>query len=190
VPLGQLQVTHWVTRRHGIGITTNNDGLRLLRGYLSSISSLSVRTGGSSNCLPKWINQEIVTYLLCVASIFITGCTLSTKALVENCSRWSLHIFAQGKYFLIALFSIMSTTATQFYGSGGLLIGLVLTSCVLIMISSNISSQEGPYGNDALMVVQFTTGDLSGPFITPLLTRPCMILRAWYYITFCCLYCV
>jgi hypothetical protein len=121
VPLGQLQVTHWVTRRHGIGIATKNAGLRLLRDIYQAFhldQCFLFRLVVQATASPNGCQAGDCHVSLRSVNLFITGCTLSTKALVENYSRWSFHVFVQGKCFLMALFGIVSTTATQFYGSG------------------------------------------------------------------------
>lgn len=130
------------------------------------------------------IKQVVVTYL-CVALIFfITGCTLSTRALIQNYARWQLHLFVQVQSFLMTsavIFGIVSACATnQGFMDAGMLVGLIFTGCVPTTISSNVIMTKQAHGNDALTVVESTIGNFLGPFITPLLVQMYTSNNAWY----------
>jgi sodium/bile acid cotransporter 7 len=73
------------------------------------------------------VKETVVTYL-CVSIIFLmTGCTLPTRTLIENYSRWKLHLFVQVQCFLMTsavLFGVVSAAATnEDFMDPGLLIG-------------------------------------------------------------------
>jgi sodium/bile acid cotransporter 7 len=73
------------------------------------------------------LKETVVTYL-CVSIIFLmTGCTLPTRTLIENYSRWKIHLFVQVQCFLMTsaiLFGVVSTAATnKDFMDPGLLIG-------------------------------------------------------------------
>jgi len=101
--------------------------------------------------------QTIVTYL-CVALIFIfTGCTLPTRVLMENYSRWKIHAFIQVQSFLMTsavVYGVVRLCATnRNFMNPGLLGGMIFTGCVLTTISSNIIMTGHAHGNTALTVV-------------------------------------
>ncbi|KAJ9203745.1 hypothetical protein DTO164E3_48 [Paecilomyces variotii] len=130
------------------------------------------------------LKQTVVTYL-CVAIIFfITGCTLPTQVLLDNYSRWKVHLFVQVQCFLMTsavIFGIVSACATnKNFMDAGLLIGLIFTGCVPTTISSNIVMTRKADGNDALTVVQSTIGNFLGPFLTPPLVQMYISTHAWY----------
>ena len=129
--------------------------------------------------------KEIVVTYLCVAIIFIvTGCTLPTRVLVENYSRWKIHLFVQIQSFIMTsavIYGVVSLCATnRKFMDPGLLVGMIFTGCVPTTISSNIVMTRQAHGNTALTVVQSTLGNLLGPFITPLLLQLYTISDAWY----------
>ena len=129
--------------------------------------------------------KEIVVTYLCVAVIFlITGCTLPTKVLFANYSRWKLHIFVQLQSFLLTsaiVYGVVSLCATNpDFMDPGLLVGLIFTGCVPTTISSNVIMTKQANGNQALTVVQSTLGNFLGPFISPLLILMYLSTGAWY----------
>lgn len=128
--------------------------------------------------------KEIVVTYLCVSIIFfITGCILDTKVLLENYSRWKLHLFVQVQCFLgcsAVVFGIVSAAATNHhFMDPGLLVGLIFFSCVATTISSNVVMTRQAHGNVAATVVQTTIGNLIGVFITPALVVMYMSV-GWY----------
>ena len=130
------------------------------------------------------LKETVVTYL-CVAIIFlITGCTLPTRVLLANYSRWKIHIFVQVQCFLMTsatVFAVVSAAATnQHFMDAGLLVGMILTGVVPTTISSNVVLTRQANGNTALTVVQSTLGNLLGPFIVPLLLQMYTGTGAWY----------
>ncbi len=129
--------------------------------------------------------KEIVVTYLCVALIFlITGCTLPTKVLLENYSRWKIHIFVQLQSFLLTsviVYGVVSLCATNpDFMDPGLLVGMIFTGCVPTTISSNVIMTKQANGNQALTVVQSTLGNFLGPFISPLLILMYTSTGAWY----------
>jgi sodium/bile acid cotransporter 7 len=105
------------------------------------------------------LKETVVTYL-CVSIIFLmTGCTLPTRTLIQNYSRWKLHFFVQVQCFLMTsaiLFGVVSAAATnKNFMDPGLLIGelirtafldletdedegLIFSGCIPTTISSNV----------------------------------------------------
>ena len=129
--------------------------------------------------------KEIVVTYLCVAVIFlITGCTLPTKVLFANYSRWKIHIFVQLQSFLLTsaiVYGVVSLCATNpDFMDPGLLVGMIFTGCVPTTISSNVIMTKQANGNQALTVVQSTLGNFLGPFISPLLILMYTSTGAWY----------
>ena len=129
--------------------------------------------------------KEVVVTYLCVSIIFfITGCTLSTKILVENYARWKLHLFVQVESFLVTsatTFAIVSACATnRDFMDPALLIGMIFLGCVPTTISSNVVMTRQAHGNVALTVVQSTIGNFLGPFLTPPLISMYTLNGAWY----------
>lgn len=130
------------------------------------------------------LKQTIVSYF-CVSIIFlITGCTLPTKVLLANYSRWKVHLFVQMQCFLMTsatTFAIVTAAATnKEFMDEGLLIGMIITGIVPTSISSNVVLTKQANGNTALTVAQSTLGNLLGPFIVPLLIRMYTSNGAWY----------
>ena len=129
--------------------------------------------------------KELVVKYLCVALIFfITGCTLPTKVLLDNASRWKVHLFVQAQTFLLTsatVFAVVSLAASnrQFMDEG-LRVGMIFIGCVPTTISSNVIMTRQANGNQALTVVQSTLSNFSGPFISPLLLIMYTSTGAWY----------
>ncbi|CAF9919911.1 hypothetical protein IMSHALPRED_004760 [Imshaugia aleurites] len=129
--------------------------------------------------------KEIVVTYLCVAVIFITtGCTLPTRVLMQNYSRWKIHLFVQMQSFLMTsavVYGVVSLCATnRNFMDPGLLVGMIFTGCVPTTISSNIVMTRQAHGNTALTVVQSTLGNLLGPFLSPLLIQIYTASNEWY----------
>lgn len=130
------------------------------------------------------MKEKVVTYLCVALIIFITGCTLPTKALIENYSRWKLHLFVQTQSFLLTsviVYAVVSLCAMKTdFMDAGLLVGMIFTGCVPTTISSNVMMTKQANGNQALTVVQSTLGNFLGPFISPLLLLMYTSSGAWY----------
>ena len=129
--------------------------------------------------------KEIVVTYLCVALIFVvTGCTLPTRVLMQNYSRWKIHLFVQIQSFLMTsavIYGVVSLCATnRNFMDPGLLVGMILTGCIPTTISSNILMTRQAHGNTALTVVQSTLGNLLGPFLSPLLLQMYTASNEWY----------
>lgn len=129
--------------------------------------------------------KELVTTYLCVALIlFVTGCTLPTRTLLSNYSRWKIHIFVQIQSFLMTsavVYAVVSLCAiNKDFMDAGLLLGLIFTGCVPTTISSNVIMTRQAHGNQALTVVQSTLGNFLGPFLTPVLVQMYVSGGAWY----------
>lgn len=129
--------------------------------------------------------KETVVAYLCVSIIFlVTGCTLSTKTLLQNYSKWKIHLFVQLQCYLMTsalIFGIVSVCATNpRFMDGGLLIGMIVMGCVPTTISSNVVMTRQAHGNQALTVVESTLGNFLGPFLTPVLVRMYTSSEAWY----------
>ena len=129
--------------------------------------------------------KEIVVTYLCVAVIFIvTGCTLPTRVLIQNYTRWKIHLFVQIQSFLMTsaiVYGVVSLCAMNpKFMDPGLLVGMIFTGCVPTTISSNIVMTRQAHGNTALTVVQSTLGNLLGPFLSPLLLQMYTASNDWY----------
>ena len=128
--------------------------------------------------------KDIVLYLSVSVIFFVTGCTLPTDVLIQNYSRWRLHLFCQGQSFLLnslCVFGIVSATASNpDFMDAGLLVGLLLMGCVPTTISSNIVLTKEAGGNQALTVAQSTLGNFLGPFLCPVLLLMYLSAGAWY----------
>ena len=115
---------------------------------------------------------------------FFTGCTLKTRILLENYSRWKLHIFVQVQCYLMTsaiIFGVVSLCATKpSFMDPGLLLGFILTGSTATTISSNVVMTGEAHGNQALTVVQSTIGNFLGPFLTPLLFKAYVSSGAYY----------
>ncbi|KYG47692.1 hypothetical protein M433DRAFT_141760 [Acidomyces richmondensis BFW] len=119
--------------------------------------------------------QMVVMYL---------WCTLDTKVLLHNYSRWGIHIFVQTQCLLVTsavVFAMISATATnKDFLEPGLLIGFIFFSCVVTTISSNVVMTRQAKGDKALIVVQTTIGDFISVFITPALVVMYTSIDTWY----------
>ena len=135
---------------------------------------------------PSWQDEKetVVTYLCVAVIFFITGCTLPTRVLMQNYSRWKIHLFVQTQSFLMTsavVYGVVSLCATnRFFMDPGLLVGMIFTGCVPTTISSNIVLTRQAHGNTALTVVQSTLGNLLGPFLCPLLLQMYTAGNGWY----------
>ena len=128
--------------------------------------------------------EVAVTYGAVAVIFFITGCTLPTKVLIENYSKWKIHLFVQIQSFLMTsaiTFAIVSICATNpSFMDPWLLIGIIFTGCVPTTISSNVVMTRQAHGNTALTVVESTIGNFLGPFLTPVLVKMYTSTGAWY----------
>jgi len=130
------------------------------------------------------LRQTIVTYLGVAIVFFVTGCNLKTRVLIENYSRWKVHLYIQLQCFLMTsaiIFGIVSAAASNpNFMDPALLIGMIFLGCVPTTLSSNVVMTGQAHGNTALTVVQTTIGNFIGPFITPLLIKMYTSTGAWY----------
>ena len=129
--------------------------------------------------------KELFVTYFCVTVIFlITGCTLPTKVLFANYSRWKIHLFVQLQSFLLTsaiVFAVVSLCATNpEFMDPGLLVGMIFMGCVPTTISSNLKMTKEAKGNQALTVVESTLGNFLGPFISPPLILMYTSTGAWY----------
>lgn len=129
--------------------------------------------------------KELFVTYLCVTVIFlITGCTLPTKVLFANYSRWKIHLFVQLQSFILTsaiVFAVVSLCATNpEFMDPGLLVGMIFMGCVPTTISSNLKMTKEARGNQALTVVESTLGNFLGPFISPPLVLMYTSTGAWY----------
>ena len=112
------------------------------------------------------IKETLTTYLMVSIIFFLTGCTLDTRVLIQNYSRWKVHLFVQGQCFLMTsaiAFGVVSATATsKDFVDPGLLVGLIFFGCVATTMSSNVVMTRQAHGNSALTVVQTTLGNFIG----------------------------
>jgi sodium/bile acid cotransporter 7 len=130
------------------------------------------------------VKETVVTYL-CVSIIFLfTGLTLPTRTLIQNYSRWKLHLFVQVQCFImtsVLAYGVVSACATnKDFMDPGLLVGLIFMGCVPTTMSSNVVMTRQANGNQALTVVQSTVGNFLGPFLTPVLITMYTLSGAWY----------
>lgn len=130
------------------------------------------------------LKTTIVTYLCVSIIFFLTGCTLPTRTLLDNYSRWKLHLFVQVQCFLMTsaiIFGVVSLCAlNRDFMDPGLLIGMIFSGCIATTISSNVIMTRSAHGNTALTVVQSTVGNFLGPFVTPALVTMYTSTGAWY----------
>lgn len=130
------------------------------------------------------IKETITTYLMVSIIFFFTGCTLDTRVLIQNYSRWKVHLFVQGQCFLMTSaisFGVVSATATnKNFMDPGLLVGLIFLGCVATTMSSNVVMTRQSNGNSALAVVQTTLGNFIGVFISPALVIMFTSVDTWY----------
>jgi sodium/bile acid cotransporter 7 len=112
------------------------------------------------------LKETLTTYLSVSIIFFITGCTLDTRVLIQNYSRWKVHLFVQGQCFLMTsaiAFGVVSASATKKdFVDPGLLVGLIFFGCVATTMSSNVVMTRQAHGNSALTVVQTTLGNFLG----------------------------
>ncbi|KAB8349453.1 hypothetical protein FH972_023480 [Carpinus fangiana] len=128
--------------------------------------------------------QTVVSYLSVSIVFFVTGCTLPTKTLLENYTRFLVLCFTQAQCFLLTsalAFGVVSATASNHdFLDPWLLVGLIFNGALPTTISSNVVMTRQAHGNTALTVVQTTIGNFLGPFLTPLLIKLYLSSGAWY----------
>jgi sodium/bile acid cotransporter 7 len=128
--------------------------------------------------------ETVVTYLSVSIVFFITGCTLPTRVLIDNYSKWKIHLFVQIQSFLMTsaiIFGIVSACATnRSFMDPGLLVGMIVGGCLPTTISSNVVMTRQAHGNQALTVVETTIGNFIGPFVSPVLVQMYISTGAWY----------
>ena len=128
--------------------------------------------------------QVIVSYLSVTIIFFTAGCTLSTRSLLSNYSKWKHHIFIQTQCFLLVsalAFAVAAMTGTNHsFMDPWLLIGLVFNGCQPTAMASNVLFTRQSHGNATLTVVETTIGNLLGPFITPVLIKMYLSTAAWW----------
>lgn len=80
------------------------------------------------------IKSTAIDYLAVSIIFFINGCTLQTRVLMENLSRWRTHLFVQIQSYFMAsaiTFGIVSAAALNpTFMDPSLLIGLLILSCL------------------------------------------------------------
>ena len=129
------------------------------------------------------LRQTIVTYLCVSIIFFFTGCTLPTRVLLENYSKWKVHAFVQAQCFLLTsatVFAVVSAVATSHFLDPGIIIGFIFLGSLPTTLSSNVVMTGQAHGNTALTVVQVTIGNFLGPLISPLLITMYTSTGAWY----------
>jgi len=130
------------------------------------------------------VKETVVTYLGVSLIFLFTGLTLPTKTLLQNYSRWKLHLFVQVQCFLMTsaiVYGVVSACAmNKDFMDAGLLVGLIFMGCVPTTMSSNVVMTRQAGGNEALTVVQSTIGNFLGPFLTPALITMYTLSGAWY----------
>jgi sodium/bile acid cotransporter 7 len=130
------------------------------------------------------VKETAVSYLTVGLIFFVTGCTLPTRVLIENYSRWKLHIFVQAGCFLVTsslAFAVVSAAASNpHFMDPWLLIGLIMNGCLPTTIASNVVMTKQAHGNQALTVVQTTIGNFLAVFLSPILVRMYLTAGAWY----------
>ncbi|KAF7167800.1 hypothetical protein CNMCM5623_000988 [Aspergillus felis] len=130
------------------------------------------------------LKQTVINYLAVAVIFFINGCTLPTKVLVENLSRWKMHIFVQVQCYLLTSstsYGVISAAATnpQFMDPA-LLLGIVIMGCLPTAIAFNTIMTNKANGNVALTVAQSTIGNILGPFVTTALIKLYISTNVWY----------
>ncbi|EED22586.1 sodium bile acid symporter family protein [Talaromyces stipitatus ATCC 10500] len=130
------------------------------------------------------LKQTVVDYLAVAVIFFINGCTLPTKLLVENLSKWKMHIFVQIQCYLLTSsisFGVVSATATSHYFMDpSLLIGIIILGCLPTAIAFNTIMTRKANGNTALTIAQSTIGNILGPFVTTALIKLYTSTHVWY----------
>lgn len=130
------------------------------------------------------IKETVVTYLCVAVIFFITGCTLATRILWENYTRWDIHLFTQIQSFLMcsaSAYGVVSLCATNpDFMDPALLIGLIFLGCVPTTIASNTMMTKQAHGDHVLTLVESTVGNLIGPALSPALINMYILPRPWY----------
>ncbi|PKX95167.1 bile acid:sodium symporter family protein [Aspergillus novofumigatus IBT 16806] len=130
------------------------------------------------------LKQTVTNYLAVAVIFFINGCTLPTKVLVENLSRWKMHIFVQVQCYLLTSstsYGVVSATATNHqFMDPALLVGIVMMGCLPTAIAFNAIMTNKANGNAALTVAQSTIGNILGPFVTTALIKLYISTNVWY----------
>ncbi|KAE8146298.1 SBF-like CPA transporter family-domain-containing protein [Aspergillus avenaceus] len=130
------------------------------------------------------IKQTVVGYLAVAIIFFINGCTLPTQVLLENLSRWKLHVFTQVQCYLLTSaisYGVVSACATnEHFMDPSLLVGIILVGSLPTAISFNAIMAKKANGNDALAITQSTIGNLLGPFLTTALLELYTSPNVWY----------
>jgi sodium/bile acid cotransporter 7 len=130
------------------------------------------------------LKSTVVSYTCVSIIFFLTGCTLKTRTLLENYSRWKLNLFVQAQSFLMTsaiMFGVVSACATNpNFMDPGILLGLLMTGCLTTTISSNVVMTGRAHGNQPLTVVSSTVGSFLGPFLSPALFAMYTSTGAWY----------
>ncbi|KAK9600199.1 hypothetical protein V6Z92_000288 [Aspergillus fumigatus] len=130
------------------------------------------------------LKQTVINYLAVAVIFFINGCTLPTKVLVENLSRWKMHIFVQMQCYLLTSstsYGVVSAAATNHqFMDPALLVGIVIMGCLPTAIAFNTIMTRKANGNAALTVAQSTIGNILGPFVTTALIKLYTSTNVWY----------
>ena len=130
------------------------------------------------------LKRTIILYTGVSIVFLITGCTLDTRILIQNYSRWKVHLFVQIQCFLVCsaiAFGVVSATATnRHFMDPGLMVGMIFFTCVATTMSSNVVMTRQAHGDQALTVVQTTIGNFIGVFISPALVIMYTSTDAWY----------
>ncbi|KAF2730464.1 sodium bile acid symporter family protein [Polyplosphaeria fusca] len=130
------------------------------------------------------LKQTVINYL-CVAIIFfINGCTIPTKILCDNLSRWKVHIFVQTQSYLLTSaisFGVASATAVnKTFMDADLLVGVIVLGCLPTAIAFNVVMTRKANGNAPLALSQTTISNLLGPFLSPALIQMYTSVDTWY----------
>ena len=130
------------------------------------------------------VKATLVSYICVSLIFFLTGCTLKTRTLINNSSRWKLHLWVQIQSYLMTssiIFAVVTICATnKNFMDPGLLLGMLLTGCTPTTLSSNVVMTGEAHGNKALTVVQSTLGNFLGPFLTPAIFLMYISPSTWY----------
>lgn len=109
------------------------------------------------------VKATIISYLSPAVIFFVTGCTLSTRSLINNYARWKVNLFVQCHCFLVTSslgFAVVYAVATnKQFMDPWLLIGLIISASLPTTIASNVVMTRQAKGNTALTVVQTTIGN-------------------------------
>jgi solute carrier family 10 (sodium/bile acid cotransporter), member 7 len=176
-PLGQpSKRRHWV---QSIGKLILSQWFLISLGLVIVIAS-QVQVPQSQQTL----KSTLVSYICISLIFFLTGLTLNTKILLDNYSRWKIHLFVQLQcYFMtsVVVFAIISLCAlNKSFMDAGLLLGFLLAGCTPTTISSNVVMTDQANGNKALTVVQSTLGNFLAPFLTPVIFQMYLAGHPWY----------